>query len=572
LRLERTDVRTGLATIMQEGDEDLVVRGDSGVGKSALVLDVTEAPTLDEDSQAVAVNLRDLPDGLLEVMEALSEPLEELLAAMTAPTRLLIVDAAEAAAETKREVFGYLVRAARKSGVTVVAVAAETAAGLVLEEMKADGSTVKEFAVPPLSDEEITATVRHFPELERLASNPKGRELLRRPIVIELLARAGGKGVPLSEADALEIVWQQLVRNSERQNASLPDAREQAMLNLATHSLKKTPVETSALDAAAVAGLRQSGLLRRRGPLPWEREPAFAHDLVREYAVARVLVATKDPASELRKFDAPRWALPAARLACELLLSRSEASGGPPERFQWLQAEFDQLAQSGFGERWVDVPTEALVALADPVAVLTNAWTFLLQDNANGVRRLIRVLDLRHRKDGFIDTMAADPVIAQLAKEGTPPNLGEETAELIKDWLMGHVYQRTSAGHPVRASLAKTITNQCEENEREADRRDAEAAAARAARSPEEIAAEEERIKKFAPFTELGFPRRKRRVPKRRRPYEWIDESSIGHLALLGKDLGPEGEAILRRIAEDEPHSLAPAVETTFCRSGACGL
>jgi hypothetical protein len=36
------------------------------------------------------------------------------------------------------------------------------------------------------------------------------------------------------------------------------------------------------------------------------------------------------------------------------------------------------------------------------------------------------------------------------------------------------------------------------------------------------------------------------------------------HLALLGPDLGAEGEAILRRIAEDEPHSLDHAVEPSF--------
>jgi hypothetical protein len=483
---------------------------------------------------------------------------------MTAPRRILVVDAAEAVTESKKDVFGYVLRSARRSGVRVVAIAAG-AAGVVAEDMKAGGNVVKEFEVPGLSQDEVSQVVQHFSELERLGTNPKGRELLRRPIVIELLSRAGGAGSPLSDAEAHAIVWRELVRNGERHEAGLPDAREHSMLALATSALSGETDQTppDALDTAALAGLTKSGLLRS-GSLPWEREPTFAHDLVREYAVARVLATRKDPASELRRFEAPRWALPAARLSCQLVLSNAKTPENVRSLFRLLQSDFEGLATSGFGERWADVPTEAFVAMADPATVLEGAWTFLLEDDAAGVRRLIRVLDLRHRKNSFIDTVVADPVMAQLVKEGTPAGLGGETSELTKDWLMAHVFRRTPAGHLVRLALANRIVAQCKENEAEADRRDAEAAAARAARSPEEIAAEEEQIKKFAAFSEVGFPRRKRRVPKRRRPYEWIDDASVAHLALLGPDLGSEGEAILRRIADDEPHSLDQAVETVF--------
>ena len=565
LKLGRAELQTNLAACLAQRVEDVVVRGESGVGKSALVFDATEAVALEDDCEVIAINLRNLPQTILEVVDALSAPLEELLAGMTAPRRILVVDAAEAMAESKKDVFGYIIRSARKNAVRVVAIAAE-AAGAVVEEMKAGGNVVNEFRVPGLSDDEVSQVVHHFSELERLATNPKGRELLRRPIVMELLSRAGGAGTPLSDAEAHAIVWQELVRNGERHDAGLPDAREQTMLALATSALTEetSQVSLDALDAAAVTGLTKSGLLRRSGSLPWEREPTFAHDLDREYAVARVLAATKDPAAELRRFRAPRWALPAARLACQLLLTSPDNPGDLPTLFRRLQNDFEELAALGFGERWVDVPTEALVAMAEPATVLQGAWDFLLEDEAARVRRLIRVLDLRHRKDSFIDTLVADPVMAQLVNAGTPQGLGEEATELIKDWLMAHVFRRTPAGHPVRLALANRIVAQCKDNEAEADRRDAEAAAARAARSPEEIAAEEERIKKFAGFSQIDFPRRKRRVPKRRRPYEWIDDSSVAHLGLLGADLGSEGEAILRRIAEDEPHTLGPAIETVF--------
>lgn len=557
LTLERGQVRNELTAALQREGEDLVVRGESGVGKSAAVLAAIEPSMLGQNCQALAINLRDLPNTLLELAARLSEPLEDLLDGLTAPRRLLIIDGADATAENRPEVFTHIIRSARNRDVKVVAVAAFEGAGVVAELMKAGGTQVGEYVVPSLSDDEISMAAQHFHELQRLAEDPKGRELLRRPIVIDLLARAGSPGVPLSDVDALEHVWIKLVRNGERRDAGLPDAREQVMLNLAEHALTGV---LSSLDHAAVAGLRHSGLLGPSSLLPWERVPKFAHDLLRAYAVARVLVATRNPASELRRIGAPRWALPAARLACELLLSSPHTAEDPlPGRFGRLQETFANLATSGYGERWTDVPTEAMLAIASPLPVLKDAWSALLKNEAAGVRRLFRILQLRHQSEGMLDTIVAEPVITQLIDKGTPAGLGKKAAELIRDWLIGHVWRRTTRGQPTRIALAQMIVDRCVEKERELDRQEAEFLAAQAARSPEEIAAEEEKLWRFAPFRG-----RRRRQPDRRLPYEWIDESSVAHLALLGPDLGSQGEAILRRIAKDQPHFLASAVETAL--------
>lgn len=568
LTLERTEMRTELAAALRQTGEDLVVRGESGVGKSAAVLDAVEPSELGHDCQALVINLRALPDTLLELIDVLSEPLGELLAGLTAPKRLLIVDAAEAAAENRGEVFAHVLRSARSSGVTVVAVASSEGSAVAVQLMKAGGTEIREYVVPPLSDDEISEVARHFPELERLAADPKGRELLRRPIVTELLARAGDPGVPLSDAEALEHVWKQLVRNGERRDAGQPDVREHAMLALAAHELNNSSIDTllAGLDAEAVSGLRHSGLLRPSGTLPWERVPRFTHELLRAYAIARQLLVTHEPADELRRVGAPRWALPAGRLACELLLSSADTTQGPSRgRFGRLQASFDELAAAGYGERWADVPAEAMLMIAHPLPVLQDAWGALLESEAKGVARLFRVLRVRHTREWRLDAFVAQPVVSQLLQRGTPSGLNKEAGDLIRDWLMAHVLRRTPGGEPTRLALAKAIADRCTQNERELDRLEAEALAARAARSPEEVAADEERRKKIPALSGgwNGLGRRRRRSV-RRRPYQWIDESSIAQLALLGPDLGPEGEAILRRIAEDESYSLAPAVETAL--------
>ncbi|MDP8910230.1 MAG: hypothetical protein M3N47_14205 [Chloroflexota bacterium] len=565
LTLPRRTIREVLGTAMT-AEGDLIVKGDSGVGKSALVMDAIEPGQLGENRQAIALNLRQLPTGQLELLSLLSTPIDELFSQLTAPDRLLVIDSAEAAAEDHGEVFSYLLRSARNAGLKVIAIAATEGAGTVTQLMT---SGPREYVVPGLDDEELATAAAHLPVLQRLVDNPRARELLRRPIVIELFARADDPGLPLSEAQALDHIWHHLVRNGDRHDRGAPDAREQVMLRLAGHAVREGDVDNllARLDHAAVDGLRRSGLLLPASRLPWERVPAFKHDLLRAYSVARWLLAERDPAAGLTSIGAPRWTLASARLACEIVLSAPDEPAYPRAgRFARLQAGFDAIADAGGGERWSDVPAEALLAVPDSAELLKEAWPTLLDNNAQGLARLIRVLHGRHQRTGILDPIIAEPVISQLLEVGTPRTLGDEVAELIRDWLRAHVLHGSPAGQTTRIQLRDTILDRCAENERLLDEKEAARQAELAARTPEEIAADEERRKKFAPISSVSMSRRRRRrsEPTRHRPYQWIHDAQVEHLAFLGPDLGPGGEAILRRIAEDAPHSLDHAVEPIF--------
>jgi hypothetical protein len=565
LTLPRSAIREELAAaIMVDGD--LIVRGDSGVGKSALVMDAIEPGELGVNRQAIAFNLRHLPTSQLELLALLSTPIEKLFSELTAPDRLLVIDSAEAATEDHREVFSYLLRSARGAGLKVIAIATTEGAGTVTQLMT---SGPRQFAVQGLDDDELAAAASHMPVLQRLVDNPRARELLRRPIVIELFARANDPGLPLSEAQALDHIWHHLVRNDERRNMGAPDAREQVMLQLAAHAVRRRDVEDllARLDHAAVDGLRRSGLLLPASRLPWERVPAFKHDLLRTYSVARWLLTERDPVATLTMIGAPRWTLPSARLACEIVLSAPDEPTHPRAgRYAWLQTGFDAIADAGGGERWSDVPVEALLVIPDGTELLKDAWPTLLDNKAHGLARLIRVLHGRHQGNGILDPIIAEPVISQLIDAGAPQTLDKEIDELIRNWLRAHVVQGTPAGQPTRVALRDAILNQCAENERVLDEKEAARQAQLAARTPEEIADDEEQRRKFVSISSVSMSRRRRRRPEpmRHRRYQWIRDAQVEHLALLGPDLGPEGEAILRRIAEDEPHSLDHAVEPIF--------
>lgn len=568
MRLDR-DAKVGELVNIVSAAEAVIVSGESGVGKSALtVLGLAGAAAAHpEDLQCVCVNLRQIPALALEFETALCHPLPTLLSELSAPQRVLVIDGADAVAEGWHDAFRYLVSAAQKTGVQLVAVTSTDSKPAVLDVVREQfDAGVGEFVIPLLDDSERKEIVGAFPELARLNANPRSRELLRRLVVVDLLVRARVSGIPLTDADAMSEVWSGLVRRREKTDRGFPDARETALLRLAALKLgdgERLEIVGS-IDPAALHGLRQDGLLRSPAGVVGSIDPEFAHDEVRRYAVARLLLASDSLTSRLLQSGAPRWTLAAAQLACQAWLAQPGTAATPlTGRLAALQASFDTLA-TNHESRWSDVPGEALLKLASPEALLRDAWPKLLADDSVGLRRLARLVGQRLRDDnGIVDAVAVEPIITLLLEDSAPWRSGKHVEGLLRDWLRGHVVAGTKAGHPLRMRLREHLMEACAAGDRRLDEKREAAKAARAARMPEEI----ERERRFMEehddlFSEIGYggqsPRRKQRDEL---PREITDATVVELLALLGPDIGDEGEGILARVAKDAPSWLGPAVE-----------
>lgn len=596
VRVSRGDVTAALAAAVGSAD-GVVVHGESGVGKSAAALgllttntaeaadepepanDPVDSGGTDEpagESQVVCMNLRHLQRTALAFEGTLGVPLRDLLAEMSAPTRVLIVDGADLVAEGAQDLLTYVVDAAVAADVTVVAVTASDAKQLVADTMAGRvGQGVVEVAVPPLTDSQVDAVVGEFGELEPMAANPRSRELLRRPVVVDLLVRGGVQGVPVSNFDAMQQVWAGLVRRNGATDQGTPDARDVAMQLLARQTLRGSDQldVAASIDPDALAGLRKDGLLRTSQDNPFRSVPEFAHDEVRRYAVARLLLADGDPAKGLMDAGVPRWALGAARLACQaLLVAPGSASNPLVGRFVRWQGEFDELVAAGHGERWTDVPGEALLTLGDPRPVLREAWPQLQAADRAGVQRMIRLTDQRLRgHDAFVRVAAVEPLVELLLEDETPwRSTGERT--LLLEWLRSLIVSNVPAGYALREQLRDRLLEFCAAaDERLRDEEEARAAA-QAAITDEQRAARRARLKNLPILgAEIGYPRSR---PRRTRPTisrEVTDKTVVELFALLGPDLGGDGEAMLRRIAEAEPQALAPALEGIVCGQGLAG-
>ena len=570
LRLDRSYQANELIQIAEENSA-LIVSGDSGVGKSALTLSSFNSLCSQQPqfAQVLCLNMRHVPKLIVDLEDRLRCPLSILLSELSAPQRLLIVDGADAVAEGMEDVFRYLVDAAVASGVKMVAVAAVDSKRVVCDALTDRlGDGVAEYGVKPLTDGELDEVVENFAELERIHASPRSREVLRRLVVVDLLIRGNLPGIPLNDADAMRDVWSGLVRRNERLDRGHPDARELALLRLAELALSggdRLDVVNS-LDAAAMSGLRQDGLLRTSPDNPFMAGPDFAHDEVRRYAIARLLLSDEDLTSRILDSGVPRWALGAARLACEALLGMPDVASSPLRgRFGALQRRFDVLVSAGHEARWADVPSEALLTLADSSEVFQDAWPLLRADDSAGLRRIARLINQRLRdSNGLVWIDAIEPIIALLLEDERPWDSGEYISDLLRKWLHALSITNAPAGHQLRIRLRRLLVEAgAAADRRLTDRREAEAAA-RASRTPEEIEQDRQFFQDHRHLLgEIGYGGRTRRQ-RPEIPLEIRDEVFLELLALLGPDLGSEGEAILCRVSGDAPSYLAPAVEGTL--------
>ena len=238
----------------------------------------------------------------------------------------------------------------------------------------------------------------------------------------------------------------------------------------------------------------------------------------------------------------------------------------PGELLQELQRAFGSLAKAGAGARWADVPVEAALGLPKPGSILEESWGWLAGDLGTGLQRLLRILKQRHALFGALPNMGiACPLAQLLVERGWPDELQEAVEEFMESWLCGLVLCAAPKGDEARVGLRELIEYKIAVGEQIVKKMAEEQALRRASRTPEEIADEEEALRLQAmvsgiPESDLAELARKRESL----PIELCRESTLKFLALLGPDLGAPGETLLRRVADNDPGSLAAVVETPF--------
>jgi hypothetical protein len=518
LELERPAERSRLDRAMRSvGDPPgvLVVTGDPDVGKSALALRVAEM--LQRNGAAVSsLSLRDLPQTALEFENQLGGfAIEEVLAAgVTRPVRLLLIDGAESVLEGKSPVLQAVAAAALKAGIGVVAVTRTDGSRQVQSvlanacELAGISAAPAEHVVGPLTQDECQQLGASFPTLARLRGDSRVRWLLGRPGLVDVLLRTGESLDPadfLCEADVFSTVWRSTIRGQELRatGTASPDDREYAVLSVAKRSLR---LPAQPVHGTASAELRSAGVLRVPNNPAFSVGDEFSTDLFRDFALCRLFLV--EGWETLSSASAPRWSIRATRLGCQAALLMEDTSSA----WAALSTQFADIAYS-YGERWLEIPFEALLTLGDAESAIRELWETLTAEDGSSLATLLRLAEARYVDGTVGDAFALAPLIKVAFCEKPTidrgPQLGHRTIrEVIRDivlaWLRGMATSR-----PQPDGLRQAV-------------RDV--------------------ILAGDPPLHDGF--------------------SIEALATLGPDLDDRAEAWLRQVARDRPDNLNPAVES----------
>ena len=422
----------------------LVVTGDPDVGKSALALRVLER-FRDEGAAVASLSLRDLPSSLTDLESQLGGSSVDavLSTAEVRPIRLLLIDGSESVLEGKSQVFRALAIAAFKSGIGVVAVTRTDGARQVQEELISAGETSGggtepvQHVVGPLTDTERQTLPRTFEVLGRLSGDPRADWLLGRPGLVDALLRAGGVVEPTSvlcEADVFSTVWGGLVRQNEQHKpgTASPDDRERAALGVARRTLGMV---ADTVPGTATAELRSDGVLRVPQDPSLSAGEEFTTDLFRDFALCRLFIS--EGWEPLAAAGAPRWSIRAVRLACQASL----IGGNLQTAWSNLVSRFDQIAVD-HGDRWSEVPYEALLTLGDAEAAIRGLWASLAANDHRGLKTLLRLGQLRYVNGTVGDPYALAPVVKVAycggqVLDGAGRSLSEAIQEVVLAWLRG---------------------------------------------------------------------------------------------------------------------------------------
>ncbi|MFL6108984.1 MAG: hypothetical protein ACJ72L_18645 [Marmoricola sp.] len=517
----------------------LAVSGESGTGKSALTLSAISQLESEDPAgfEALLLNFRALPQTSLELQGVIGASITEVLSELSAPSRVLVIDAADAALERSANLLSDLALAAKHAGVGVVAVTADTAVEFVTEQLKlATTEPVASFTMGVLGNDDIDAVAERFPLLRNVLRDLPATSLLRRLVALDLLARTGIElQSSMTEWESLELIWSKLVRGDGKPGAGSAEAREHTLLAIAAMTLKLPPDQQPPhpLDPSAVDALRRDHLLGP--PSPYLSHPEFAHDELRRYATAILLVRSTNITDTLVAAGAPRWALSAATLACKGKLLTPGAN--VKALFAHVVEDFNAFAAT-HGPRWADVPVEALLDTPSAYeclkAEIENPGSPITLDN------VVRIVSQRHRADGLPDPVAAIPVVRILLDHLEPWNISKPSFELLAGWLQALARLNMPTGNTYRIALRERLIAHWDVNQ------------------PTEPTPDVDELEERIASVGLGRRRRRGRLNLTRGV---TSEAYVETLALLGADIDDKAKQCLLAISEHAPAFLAPAAD-----------
>lgn len=253
-------------------------------------------------------------------------------------------------------------------------------------------NSLKMLEVGSLTDEEVAEVVTQLPKLRDLASQGHLKEILSRPLVLDILTLPDislpSKAVPttLTETWLLEWFWKEVVRLAERLRPGRgnPDKREQLLIRIATQSLSNDGHISISddMDSEAISGLVSDRLLLKE-----DHSLRFAHDVLQDWALTILL--------NNRKNDIPRFLIEAGeplRLARAFRLHVCRSLELEQSPSTWLNLLATLEGESTLSPRWYQIALTAPLFSPELKEILPQVQPCLFADDMTLLSKFLKAL------------------------------------------------------------------------------------------------------------------------------------------------------------------------------------
>ena len=268
----------------------LVLTGPSGGGKSALAKMV--ALSNHEDRECLSFRGEVFAkSGIDDAFQGRMTGMQ-LKAVLGAQERVLIhVESVERLLEhTTRDAFSDLVRIVEEcENVHLLLTSRDYAAAYAMASFfDRDRLQPAVLRVPPLNDSEQAEALQVLPALAVPFSDPRIKDLLRNPFLLNLAAQldwSGENDLPTDVAAFRRSCWSASVRKDEVTESGMPDRRERTLINLSEKRARELRpfVPTDEMDSEALDSLYKDGVVAK----DQYGFAAPAHDVLEDWAIIR---------------------------------------------------------------------------------------------------------------------------------------------------------------------------------------------------------------------------------------------------------------------------------------------
>jgi hypothetical protein len=420
-------IGTGLAVprdqLVQSVDDALagsrccVLLGPSGHGKT--VVAKQWALRSSQKTKVLWWNARAFEQPSFPAFEAtlqLSHPLRDIMGSSPDPAAVVVIDGIDRVSDSALDNVATLIGSLRLdvgNGAWHLLMTCQPEEwGRVQNHLSKAGAEFPQWTpveVGVLSTAETRQVANAYPALSPLLLQHHLQQLLRRPKILDLLARGvESRSIPdtrrwVGESDLVMWFWTSEVQKGSRgqQRARFLQLLAERTADLGQSSVPRSELSVSELEPA-------QGLIQDRICVEAEERIGFSHGLYADWARQRFLIGHE---STLRSTVAPRLALPSWQRAVRLYglhLLEQKGIAAWQEAFAALASGQDGLP---LGQ---DLLLEAAIFASDPSKLLESLWPVLSSDDGQFLCRLLdRFL--------YVATLP-NPTLVGLVKE-----LGEES-------------------------------------------------------------------------------------------------------------------------------------------------